>query len=62
MLWFVLLDLDVSCCVLFPASTEGINEPPGECTPSIHDKHHSLDRAAETVVSLSITQAVVEAP
>ena len=33
-LWFVLLDLDVPCCVLFPASREGINKPSsGDCTP-----------------------------
>jgi hypothetical protein len=33
MLWIVLLDLDVSRCVLFPASREGINKSPGDCTP-----------------------------
>jgi len=32
-LWFVLLDLDVSYCVLFPASIEVINKPLGDCTP-----------------------------
>jgi hypothetical protein len=30
--------------------------------PSIHDKHHSLEWAAQTVVSLSIMQAFVEGP
>jgi hypothetical protein len=29
----VLLNLDVSCCVVFPASREGINKAPGDCTP-----------------------------
>jgi hypothetical protein len=46
--FFWLLDLRVPCFVLFPASAEGINKPPGDWTPlrarALFVKHHSWER------------------
>ena len=62
MLWFVLFDLDVSRCVLFPASREDINKPPGDFTPLYPCQTSFVGTACTNSCLFVKTQAVVEGP